>query len=894
MNKIKIIRTLLFATVAFTAASTPGFAAEFYLRADVATKTMPDGEVIPMWGFAQDTAFEAGDGTVFVPGPTLTVPAGDSNLTIHLDNNLSVPISLVINGQIATMTPVKFTDSESRQRIRSFTHETAPGNAAAVDYVWTNLKPGSYVYHSGTHPAVQVQMGLYGAVIKDLPDIEYDGTSYKQAYPNVVYEDSVTLFYSEIDPALHNSVNTGTYGPGLAMTSTIDYEPKYFLVNGQSFDPASPGSSVLPAGSSGGGTLLRIFNMGLRTRCPLLLGSYMTLIAEDGQPSKYPKEQYVAFVPAFKTIDATVAFPAAGTFPIFDRRLGLTNAAATNGGMRANLAVTAGDAWPVITSVTATPASIPDTGTSQLQVNATDSDTPSLTYAWTVPAGAGSLDDPASASPTFTPDFIAGAQTYTLTVTVSDGSHIDIGTVDVTVTGNLAPVIESVTAIPNVMLNGGTSQLLVTATDTDGPAPLSYNWTAPDGIFSDSTIENPIYTPPVVVGTQTFTLTVEVSDGAGAVSTGTVDVIVAESNISPVINSVTATDPTIGDNQTSNLEVGASDADDGPLPLSYNWIMPAGAGSVSDPTSATPVYTPPNVTVETTFTLTVNVSDGLDTVSGTVNVTVTPTNDSPVITSVTATPNPVLDAKTSQLQVVATDPDGDPLGYNWIVPAGAGSVSNTTIANPVYTPPDVTADQTYILTVEVSDGLNTVSDTVSITVSDAFIFSATFDTGTDGFTYSDGAFNDTANPAYEDGFWNSAEGALQVTLGDVDNTLVPGMSGGWQGSFDLGTTGGNVSLSFRYNLTQSRHYELGENSEVLVDVDGERVLNGGDDFIAKITGNGNGGPSITTGWQIFTVTLPDPLAAGAHTITIGGYNNLKDKNNEYTTVLIDDVLLLRD
>jgi len=212
----------------------------------------------------------------------------------------------------------------------------------------------------------------------------------------------------------------------------------------------------------------------------------------------------------------------------------------------------------------------------------------------------------------------------------------------------------------------------------------------------------------------------------------------------------------------------------------------------------------------------------------------------------------------------------------------------------VYTPPDVTADQTYTLTVEVSDGLDTVSDTVSITVSDAFIFSVNFDTGTDGFTYSDGAFNDTTKPAYEDGAWNSAEGALEVTLGNVNNTLVVGMSGGWQGSFDLGTTGGNVSLSFRYNLTQSQHYEFGENSEVLVDVDGDRVLNGGNDFVARITGNGNGGPSITTGWQTFTVTLPDPLAAGAHTITIGGYNNLKDKNNEYTTVLIDDVLLLRD
>jgi len=65
---------------------------------------------------------------------------------------------------------------------------------------------------------------------------------------------------------------------------------------------------------------------------------------------------------------------------------------------------------------------------------------------------------------------------------------------------------------------------------------------------------------------------------------------VAESNISPVIDSVSATPAIIGDDQTSNLEVLASDADDGPLPLSYNWMVPA--GSVSDPTSATPVGNP--------------------------------------------------------------------------------------------------------------------------------------------------------------------------------------------------------------------------------------------------------------------------------------------------------------
>lgn len=229
MNDMKILRTVFLAVAAFSAASTSSFAAEFFLRADVTTKDMPDEPNIPMWGFALDSAFGANDGTVMVPGPMLTVPPGDTTLTIHLDNNLTVPVSIVINGQTAVMTPVKFTDANGKQRVRSFTHETAPGNTDPCDYVWNDFKPGTYVYETGTHPAVQVQMGLYGGVIKD-----YDDAPYKQAYPTVVYETSVPLFFSEIDPALHYAVDSNNYGPGKAMTSTIGYEPKYFLVNGVS------------------------------------------------------------------------------------------------------------------------------------------------------------------------------------------------------------------------------------------------------------------------------------------------------------------------------------------------------------------------------------------------------------------------------------------------------------------------------------------------------------------------------------------------------------------------------------------------------------------------------------------------------------------------------------
>jgi hypothetical protein len=125
-----------------------------------------------------------------------------------------------------------------------------------------------------------------------------------------------------------------------------------------------------------------------------------------------------------------------------------------------------------------------------------------------------------------------------------------------------------------------------------------------------------------------------------------------------------------------------------------------------------------------TFTLTAKVSDGLAITTKTVTITVTdtiPVNQAPVITSVTASPSTISDTQTSQLQVISYDPDSgpNPLTYSWTVPTGAGSLNNPNIVNPIYTPPDVSATQTFTLTVNVSDGLATTSKTVNITVTDA-------------------------------------------------------------------------------------------------------------------------------------------------------------------------------
>ena len=322
----------------------PVSAAEYWLRADVTTVGMPSGNATPlatdvpvtMWGFAPATAAGPGTVPVSVPGPRLVVPAGDTTLTVHVYNNLSEPVSVVIPGQIATMVPVKFTDAHGRQRVRSFTHETPSGTLTIpVNYTWTNLRPGTFLYQSGTHAAVQVQMGLYGGVTKNAVDGLVAGSG--QAYAGVAYDNEAVLLYSEIDPALHAAVAGGTYGTA-AYPSTINYAPKYFLVNGA---PYNASSVALAAGNIGQQTLLRILNAGLQTHVPVLQGMNMRLVAEDGRAYAYPKEQYSALLPAGKTLDAVIAptGTAATTYPIYDRRLSLTNSTTPAGGMFTLLSV---------------------------------------------------------------------------------------------------------------------------------------------------------------------------------------------------------------------------------------------------------------------------------------------------------------------------------------------------------------------------------------------------------------------------------------------------------------------------------------------------------------------------------------------------------------------------
>jgi|GEM_PF-385685 VCBS repeat-containing protein len=318
--KTNLKRSLLASAVALACGNALG--AEYWLCAGTFSKTMPDGSSVTMWGYAQDDDSDltngCGAGAYSSPGPRLTVPVGEASLTIHLRNNLPTPTSLVIPGQTASesgaMVPVKVAG-----RMHSFTHEVAQGTTGV--YTW-DLRPGSYAYQTGTHPAVQVQMGLFGALTQD--------AAASSAYTGVPYSNEVMQFYSEIDPALHTAVAGGTYGPGRVMTSTINYNPKWFLVNGDVFvDPSPAAPATIQAGNVNETTLIRFFNMGLRSHTMVLQGTDMKLAAEDGHLVPTQHNQYSLMVAAGKTQDVTIIPTTPGTLPLYERQHNLTTSTGT-------------------------------------------------------------------------------------------------------------------------------------------------------------------------------------------------------------------------------------------------------------------------------------------------------------------------------------------------------------------------------------------------------------------------------------------------------------------------------------------------------------------------------------------------------------------------------------
>jgi FtsP/CotA-like multicopper oxidase with cupredoxin domain len=257
-------------------AATPGITGtSFSLTAQPAYLNQPDGLAIYSWGYGcngapsgfRPTAITgASCSTMQVPGPTLIVTAptsGSSTVTVTLTNNLPTAA-----GNTSILFP-GFSVATSGGVAGLLTQEAAPGGTVTYTLTIPSTAGGTHAYYSGTQGDLQVEMGLYGAIIvipsgipaactAGLPLTNPGGNSAAQAasgesdfrlaaaaynHPQACYDREYLFQFSEMDPNIHTQAAAqvaakagcvaGAAGCSLEVP-TEPYHPAYFMINGRS------------------------------------------------------------------------------------------------------------------------------------------------------------------------------------------------------------------------------------------------------------------------------------------------------------------------------------------------------------------------------------------------------------------------------------------------------------------------------------------------------------------------------------------------------------------------------------------------------------------------------------------------------------------------------------
>jgi FtsP/CotA-like multicopper oxidase with cupredoxin domain len=268
MNRLLPIVTMAGALLLSAAAqaAAPGITGPaFNLTASPAYINQPDGAQVYTWGYGcttPPTGFvpagikNAKCPTMQLPGPTLVVTEGQT-VTVTLTNALPTAA-----GNTSILFP-GFQVTATGGTAGLLTQEAAPGGT--VTYMFTASSPGTRSYYSGTQGDLQVEMGLYGAIIvlpnnvpaactTGLPaanvlvegahgesDFRLAPAAYDHA--KTCYDREYLFQFSEMDVNIHRQALaqvTATAGctagaPGCSLeVPTEPYHPGYFLINGRS------------------------------------------------------------------------------------------------------------------------------------------------------------------------------------------------------------------------------------------------------------------------------------------------------------------------------------------------------------------------------------------------------------------------------------------------------------------------------------------------------------------------------------------------------------------------------------------------------------------------------------------------------------------------------------
>jgi hypothetical protein len=254
-----------------------GTTATFNLTAQTAYLNQPDGSTVYSWGYGCNgspvgflpTAIAGATcPTMQIPGPTLIVTEGQT-VTVNLLNGLPAAAgntSILFPGFVVTATG---------GTPGLLTTEAAP--ASTVTYTFVASSPGTHPYYSGTQSDLQIEMGLYGAVVvlpasvpgtcsAGLPVTNPGGNATAKTFwgeadfrlspaafdnPKSCYDREYLFQWSEMDANIHKTAlaqvtaltgcTAGALGCSLNVP-TEPYHPAYFLINGRSMPDLMDGN----------------------------------------------------------------------------------------------------------------------------------------------------------------------------------------------------------------------------------------------------------------------------------------------------------------------------------------------------------------------------------------------------------------------------------------------------------------------------------------------------------------------------------------------------------------------------------------------------------------------------------------------------------------------------
>lgn len=231
-----------------------------------------DGSSVHFWGLANGSALAQ------YPAPTIIVPQG-TTLQITLNNELPMPVSLVFPGQVGV------TATGGSQG--AITREAAP--AGSVTYTFTASQPGTYTYHSGTRPDLQVEMGIVGALI--VRPVVMGEVMHMQAYahPDTAFDQEFLFLLTEMDDKIHSLVEQGR----IAEVDTTRRWPVYWFMNGRTGPDTMVDANVpwlpsqpydcMPMFHPGQRVLMRVIGGGSDPHPLHHHGNNSTIIARNGR-----------------------------------------------------------------------------------------------------------------------------------------------------------------------------------------------------------------------------------------------------------------------------------------------------------------------------------------------------------------------------------------------------------------------------------------------------------------------------------------------------------------------------------------------------------------------------------------------------------------------------------